>query len=218
MNIMIAVPCMDQVACGFVQSLVMLKKVDNCIIRLLPCSLVYESRHALAKSAIEHHADLVLWLDSDMVFDPDLLERMVQDMEEGKDIVTALCFTRIRPYCPTIYETAELKDGKPECRVYHAYPEDRMFPVQAAGCAVMLMKTEVLRRLYEKYDNAFYPVDGFGEDISFCLRAGECGYQIWCDPRIKVGHIGHLTVTDTLYKAFEKDKAEEQDEVQNTRR
>ena len=27
-----------------------------------------------------------------------------------------------------------------------------------------------------------------GEDVSFCLDAKEAGFEIWCDPRIRVGH------------------------------
>ena len=30
--------------------------------------------------------------------------------------------------------------------------------------------------------------DMCGEDVSFCLDAIEEGYEIWCDPRIRVGH------------------------------
>ena len=30
--------------------------------------------------------------------------------------------------------------------------------------------------------------DMCGEDVSFCLDAKKAGYEIWCDPRIRVGH------------------------------
>jgi hypothetical protein len=30
--------------------------------------------------------------------------------------------------------------------------------------------------------------DMCGEDVSFCLDAIDAGYEIWCDPRIRVGH------------------------------
>ena len=30
--------------------------------------------------------------------------------------------------------------------------------------------------------------DMCGEDVSFCLDAKEAGFEIWCDPRIRVGH------------------------------
>jgi len=30
--------------------------------------------------------------------------------------------------------------------------------------------------------------DMCGEDVSFCLDAIEAGFEIWCDPKIRVGH------------------------------
>ena len=30
--------------------------------------------------------------------------------------------------------------------------------------------------------------DMCGEDVSFCLDAKELGFEIWCDPRVRVGH------------------------------
>ena len=33
--------------------------------------------------------------------------------------------------------------------------------------------------------------DMCGKDVSFCLDAKEAGFEIWCDPRIRVGHEKH---------------------------
>ena len=30
--------------------------------------------------------------------------------------------------------------------------------------------------------------DMCGEDVSFCLDAKDAGFEIWCDPRVRVGH------------------------------
>ena len=30
--------------------------------------------------------------------------------------------------------------------------------------------------------------DMCGEDVSFCLDAQKANFEIWCDPRIRVGH------------------------------
>ena len=30
--------------------------------------------------------------------------------------------------------------------------------------------------------------DSSGEDVSFCLDAKDMRYDVWCDPRIRVGH------------------------------
>ena len=29
-----------------------------------------------------------------------------------------------------------------------------------------------------------------GEDVYFCREAGKAGFEVWCDPRIEVKHIG----------------------------
>ena len=43
--------------------------------------------------------------------------------------------------------------------------------------------------------------DMCGEDVSFCLDAKEMGYEIWCDPKIRVGH--EKTLRDLmLYKSW----------------
>ena len=38
----------------------------------------------------------------------------------------------------------------------------------------------------------FMPVGGFGEDLSFCLRAREAGLKLYCDSRVRCGHVGNV--------------------------
>jgi hypothetical protein len=33
-----------------------------------------------------------------------------------------------------------------------------------------------------------------GEDLAFCKRATDMGYEIWAEPSVKLGHIGHITI------------------------
>ena len=42
--------------------------------------------------------------------------------------------------------------------------------------------------------------DMCGEDVSFCLDAKEKDFEIWCDPRIRVGHerLGLSDITDYM--------------------
>lgn len=37
------------------------------------------------------------------------------------------------------------------------------------------------------------------EDQTFCLRAGELGYPIYVDPRVKTGHRKSVTYNEALY-------------------
>ena len=71
---------MDTVQTEFAQSLMRMKLVGDVQHAFLSCSLIYKSRNDLADMAIQAGADYVLWLDSDMVFEPDTLERMLKKM------------------------------------------------------------------------------------------------------------------------------------------
>ena len=79
-KILICVPCMDNVASGFAQSLAMLQKGGNeTAIMFQVGSLIYEARNKLAKQAIEMGADYTMWFDSDMVFQPDTMIRLLMN-------------------------------------------------------------------------------------------------------------------------------------------
>ena len=103
MRTLIAVPCMDSVPAHFAQSLVMMDKVGECSLAMQMGSLVYDSRNALAREAINRGADYVLWLDSDMVFAPDLLTRLFATAEATcADIVTGVYYRRQPPDTPVL--------------------------------------------------------------------------------------------------------------------
>lgn len=194
MKTLIAIPCMDQVAAGFAQSLAVLNRVGDCSVSFIVGSLIYDSRNKLAKQAIEVGADYVLWLDSDMIFQPDTLEKL---MEDDVDIVSGLYFRRVAPFTPVLFK--ELTETS--WKGYDDYPPS-LFEVQGVGFGCVLMKTEVLLDIATKYGNWFTPVNGYGEDLSFCLRAKTMGYKMFCDPEVKLGHVGHSVVTENFFKAY----------------
>ena len=66
MRILIAIPSMDQVPAQFAASLAMLRKTEETAVAFEISSLIYTARNTLALKAIEHKADYILWLDSDM--------------------------------------------------------------------------------------------------------------------------------------------------------
>jgi len=80
MKTLICVPAMDQTPTLFTQSLVLLKKVGEVSCGFQIGSLVYDARNGLGKQAIAGDFDYALWLDSDMVFDADLLEKMIKKL------------------------------------------------------------------------------------------------------------------------------------------
>lgn len=201
MKTLIAVPCMDQVAAPFAQSLASLDKEGDCFVSFIIGSLIYDARNSFAKQAIKVGADYVLWLDSDMIFPQDTLKKMLRHMAEGKDIVSGLYFRRRDPYTPVIFKQLGVVDGKQVNEGYDDYPPESIFEVAACGFGCVMMKTSVLFDVGMEKGNWFEPAEGYGEDLAFCRRAKDLGYKIWCDSTIKCGHVGQVIVDENVFKS-----------------
>ena len=198
MKILIAVPCMDQVSAAFAQSLATLNKRGECTVSFVVASLIYDSRNKLAKQAISIGADYVMWFDSDMTFNPDTMIRLLEHLENGKDIVSGLYFRRTAPFTPVLYKTIE----KGKIEGYNNYPKDSVFEIAGVGFGCIMMKTSVLYQIALEMGNWFEPMYSLGEDLAFCIRARECGFKIYCDSSIKCGHVGHAVITEDVYKSI----------------
>ena len=72
----------------------------------------------LGKAALDMGADYVLWLDSDMTFPADTLERMLATMQEKDlDILTGVYYRRRSPYTPVLFDQLEIVDDT--CKGLH---------------------------------------------------------------------------------------------------
>lgn len=203
MKTLIAVPCMDQVAAPFAQALASLNKEGECSVAFHIGSLIYDSRNNIAKQALQMGADYVMWFDSDMTFPADTLQRMLQHMREGKEIVSGLYFRRVSPFTPVAFREIIIGDTPESCswKDFNDYPKGKIFEAAGIGFGCAMTKTEVLLDVAMNYQTMFTPLMGFGEDLSFCHRAAQLGHKIWIDPTIKCGHIGHMTVTEAVFEA-----------------
>lgn len=205
MKILIAVPCMDQVPVPFCHSLAQLQKVGECALAMKPGALIYTSRDELAVQAIQMEADFVFWLDSDMVFRPDTLVRMMDTLQRNDiDILTGLYFRRVPPYSPVLFDRLDMgEDGACKWSEFKEIP-DGLFEVGGCGFGCVLMKTDVFFDVQGKHGAMFAPMAHNGEDVAFCWRARDCGFKIWCDPSVVCGHVGYSVVDDQFFRAFSK--------------
>ena len=207
MKVFIAVPSMDTLPALFCQSLALLQRAGDTVIGFEVGSLVYNARNNLARQAIKAEADWVLWLDSDMVFSPDLLQRMLKVCTENDiDFLTALCFRRKPPFTPCLFDRLDKIEKGASYTAIMSVPDGR-FKVGGCGFAGVLMSTDVLMSVASKFNGRMFdPLEGFGEDVSFCWRARQCGYDIWCDSEIEMGHVGSCIVTRAYFEAYERNK------------
>lgn len=207
MKTLIAIPCMDTMPTGFVQSLLYLEKGQDVSVCFKANSLVYDSRNLLSLSAIEEGFDRVLWLDSDMMFTKDTMNILMRDMDNlNAEMVTGVYFKRRPPYSPVIYDELDEPgiDGTGSVvgriHTYDNYPENAVFPVKGCGFGCCLMTTKLLKHVWDEFGPAFSPYPWAGEDISFCHRANELGHTIYCDSNIACGHIGTFVYTEQMLK------------------
>lgn len=198
MKTLIAIPCMDQIDVPFVESLTQLRMVGDTAMQFASGSLIYDARNKLAQIAVDNDVDRVLWLDSDMTFEPDFLERMSETLESsGADMVSALYFSRRPPYKPLAYRQCDYvfegNDARIDVSLIDKIP-DKTFEIAACGFGGVLMRAEILKTIREQRGLPFSPIYGLGEDLSFCVRARALGKVIVCDPTIHMGHLAKMAI------------------------
>lgn len=208
-KILIAVPCMDQVPAQFANSIATLASYGiegiEISLRFNLGSLIYNSRNELARSAIAEGADLMMWFDSDMVFNPDTLLRMLRIIDdEEADFVTGVYYRRTAPFTPTLFKSLDIdENNNATWEDYEDLPEG-LFEVAGCGFGCVLMRTDVAMSVFSRFNHMFSPIGGVGEDLSFCWRARQCGYKLICDPSIPLGHVAHTMVTKDFYHNYKK--------------
>lgn len=211
LKILIAVPSMDMVNARFAQSLACLQKVGKCSVSFILSSLIYDARNKFAIAAIKNEYDYVMWFDSDMTFAPDTLVKLLDD---DKDIVSGLYFRRTSPYTPVLFKDIQLTESMYEGNKivhYNDYPKDSLFEVAAVGFGCILVKTKVFADIILDCGTIFEPMNRLGEDIAFCVRAKNAGYKVYCDSRIKCGHIGYTESNEEFFEnCIQEDLLEEE--------
>lgn len=84
---------------------------------------------------------------------------------------------------------------------------DNPFKTVYVGCGMMLVRMEVFDKLKWPYwKDEFAPgVKTLGEDLYFCKKARDAGYDIWVDPKLKCNH---FRLVDLLSVAMEYTKGD----------
>ena len=191
MKLMIAIPTLDFVHFEFARCLTGLamrlaKDGVDFDVCFKGGTLVYNGRDSLAADAVNEGYTHVLWLDADMVFNDDIVYRL---LECGKQFVTGVYHSRHAPYSSCIFSKIETTSAEKVTE----YPAE-LFEIAGCGFGIVLTETSLLRDVYRKYGYCFQPTPEYGEDIAFCMRAKEVGCRLWCEPSVKAGHIGHVTI------------------------
>lgn len=176
---------------------------------------VQENRNLLVDLAIQRGADWLLQIDTDESFEPHALRQLMQTAEKCKaDIVTGLYTNAMLApegapggFLMVDMIFREVANGEYENIVP---PSDtRPFMVDAFGSGFMLTRTSV----YERIEWPWFWLDMItptgkdrpqimNEDIAFCRKAREAGYQLWCDPTVEAIHYKQVSLIPSTFHHF----------------
>ena len=194
-KVLVAVPAYDSICVETCASLLSLYRNSKTPIqiRFAPYTYIHVARSALLYQAVEIDATHIMFIDADMVFPTDGVDRLI---EQDKDIIGGLYNKRTSPHAPIIYR--KVKDHL-ENIIIPPYEGKELFEVDTIGAGFLLIKMDIFKKMQPPF---FYygdpsefglkkvPLFDLGEDTTFCLKAKQNGYKVWCDPTIKLEHIG----------------------------
>jgi len=198
MKVLIGIPSTGAIPIKTVQSLMSLKRPEKSAFFFEAFSLVYFARNDICDVALRENWDYVLFVDSDMVFPPDALDRL---MALNADVATAVYYARTGKHTPQIYSKIypRTDEAKQICERFTEVPNG-VFEVEGCGMGLCLIKREVIAEVTKEWYAPFEPLPGLGEDFSFCYKARERGFKILADSTIEVGHIGEKIYTKEDYE------------------
>ena len=176
---------------------------------------VSQARNTVTQRFLERHdAEWLLWVDSDMKWEPQHIDAVLDAADpKERPIVGGLCFGMSQDHLfPTIYQFAEINGELTTIRI-REYERDALVRCAATGAAWLLIHRDVLAEMKSRDFNAAFPWfqetqngdQPVGEDITFCLRAGICGFPIYVHTGIRVGHHKSMLLTEQMFDAEPKE-------------
>lgn len=151
-----------------------------------PGTLIANQRHELVLSAIDWGATHVLFIDSDIEFEPHHVTGL---LSRNKQIVGAAYSKRVQPYITTAWSDIDNWDTWIKVSDY----EDDVIPVGAMALGFCLIEISVFDKISKPwFQLGYYNGEYTGEDIEFFRKVNDSKIDIWLDIPVtkELGHLG----------------------------
>lgn len=213
-SVCVAIPSGDQWQATFGYSLARMMghtaKYANLEVHLavFKGSLIPKQREAAVEYALDRpQTTHVLFLDSDMVFPPHTLVRL---LEHGLSAVCASYTERQPPYRPVAFADHDYQE-----RVWPSPENTELRAIAACGFGCFLVKTDVLKAMswphFAVASNPEYHAF-VGEDIFFCRKLHEMGVPLVLDQQLtnEIRHVGSYEFRPTDAVRWREDAAKKE--------
>ena len=208
-SVSILVPTKDIVYSHFSYSLSNLMKVSTQMgvdthLFFDSSTILINQRENLIDNSIEMGTEWCLWLDSDMMFPPTTLLRLLSHKE---DIVACNYMKRSFPSKSVAF--TDPTDWESWVPLEHS---NNLEVVEAVGMGCVLMRTNVFKQLTKPYFEYTYQSetrDWIGEDFTLFKKLNDLGYKVKIDMNLstQVYHIGTFAYGENLPVNQEKRKS-----------
>jgi hypothetical protein len=164
-------------------------------------TILINQRENLINQAIEVKSEWALWLDSDMMFPPTTLLRL---LAHNQDIVACNYMKRSYPFKSVAFmDTNDWESWVP------LQSEDELLTVEAIGMGCVLMRTSVFEKLNRPYFEYTYQPktkDWGGEDFTLFKKLNGAGVQLKVDANLsnEIYHIGTFAYGKNLDDNIQK--------------
>jgi hypothetical protein len=150
-------------------------------------TILINQRESLIKQAIEVGSEWVLWLDSDMMFPPSVLMRL---LAHNEDLVGCNYMKRSYPFKTVAFtDTSDWENWIP------IQYSNELVEAEAVGMGCVLMRTKLFKELQKPYFEYTYQPkteDWGGEDFTLFKKFNKLGHKLKIDMNLsnEIYHIG----------------------------
>lgn len=173
----------------FIPSFLALQKPPNSIMITVHGQSPAKARNLIIEQGIANDCTHILFVDDDMILQPDTLMRL---LSHDKDIVSALYLLRSFPHYPALFNEA-FESGV--CKFMSLDKQEGLVKGVNCGLGCVLIATDVFKKLEKPYVRlGEIEPDGWCDDIGFFNRCRNAGFDIYCDFDATIGHLANVTV------------------------
>jgi hypothetical protein len=200
-KVFLGVPCSEVVRCEFAQALAgathyNAQKMIHSPSCFVTSSVLHDSRnkivHTMLTDPVGKECEWLIFIDSDMIFPNDAIERLISHPPHVKIVGANYC-SRIEPYRPT----ASALEGP----AYTREDSTGLEEIETMGMGLVAIHRDVLESMESPYfDWITGPLTFLGEDVFFFNRARQNGFSVYLDHDIskEVYHVGSVRLSNTL--------------------
>jgi ubiquinone/menaquinone biosynthesis C-methylase UbiE len=207
MKIALCTPCRDKIEFSFMQCYLKVadylrKQGHEVFYALSDMFPVDTARNDCVRKAALWGAEYYLWIDSDMSFQVEKLDKLFEYLETHENtIVSGLYFHKAPPFAPVIRKINDLGLFEQSWEI-----KDEPFEVDGVGFGLILAKRNEMAKIINRTKGKcfVYTVDEMSEDLYFCALANKEGIKIVVHPEADCVHHGGYVDVNSYINQKEK--------------